>query len=55
MEIKADAQLSSVKMRFCKISQISQKASKMELFFSKTVNHQACNCTKKDIINGIFL
>ena len=49
------AQPSSVKMRFCKTSKILQKASKTESLFRKTVSSQACNCTKKDTITGVFL
>ena len=53
---EAVAQLSSVKMRFCKTSQISQKTSKMVSLFRKTVNSQACNCyIKKDTVTGVFL
>ena len=41
------AQLSSVKLRFCKTSQISQKTSRMEFLLRETISSQACNCTKK--------
>ena len=46
---------SSIKVRFCKTPQISQKESKMESLFRKTVIPQAYNCTKKDTITGVFL
>ena len=52
LELEAVAQLSSVQMRFCKTSQISQKTYKMESLLRKTVrltvSPQACNCTKMD-------
>ena len=48
-------QLSSVKLRFCKTLQILQNTSKMESLFCKTVSPQACNCTKKSTITGVFL
>ena len=53
--LEAVVQLSSVKMKFCKTSQISQKPSEMEFLFCKIVSPQGCNCTKKDSITGIFL
>ena len=49
---EAVAQESSVKMRFCRTSQMSQKTSKMEPLFRKTVSSQACSCTKKDTVAG---
>ena len=52
---KAVAQLSSAKMTFCKTSQILQKTFNIESFLRKTVNSQACNCTKKGTITGAFL
>ena len=52
---EAVAQLSSVKLRFCKTSQILQNTSNMESLFCKTVSPQACNCTKKSTITGVFL
>ena len=39
-------------MRFCRTSQMSQKTSKMEPRFRKTLSSQACNCTKKDTVTG---
>ena len=50
---EAVAQLSSIKSRLCKTSQISQNTSKMESLFCKTVSPQTCNSTKKDTI--VFL
>ena len=59
LELEAVAQLSSVQMRFCKTSQISQKTYKMESLLRKTVrltvSPQACNCTKMDTITSVFL
>ena len=42
---------------FCKneILQISQKKSKMESIFRKTLSSQGCNCTKQDTIIGVYL
>ena len=54
-KLEAVAQLSSVKMRFCKTSKSSQKASNMESILRKIVSSQDCNCTKKDTITGVFL
>ena len=47
-KLEAVAQLSSVKMRLWKASQISQKVSKIESLFCKTVSSQAFNWHKKD-------
>ena len=52
---EAVAQLSSVKLKFYKTSQISQKKSNMESLIRKTVSPEACNFTKKDTISGVFL
>ena len=52
---EAIAQLSSIKMRFCKTSQISQKTFTVESLFRKPVRPQACNSTKKNTIAGVFL
>ena len=52
---EAIAQLSSIKMRFCKTSQISQKTFTVESLFRKPVRPQACNSTKKNTVAGVFL
>ena len=52
---EAVAQLSSVKLRFCETSQISQNTSKMEFLFCKYVSPQACNSNKKETVIGVFL
>ena len=50
------AQLSSMKMRFCKTSEISQKTSKIVSLFCKTASSQVRSCNaKKDTITGLFL
>ena len=51
---EAVAQLSSVKMKFYKMSQISQKISNMDSLFRKTVSPEAWNLTKKDTITRVF-
>ena len=52
---EAVAQLPSVKLRFCKTSQIPQSTAKIESLFCKSVSPQTCNSTKKDTIIGVFL
>ena len=44
---------SSVKIIFWLTSQIFQES--LESLFYKTVSPEACNCTKKDVIAGVFL
>ena len=48
--MKAVAQLSSVKLRFCKTLRILQKHLRWS-----PVSPQSCNSTKKDTITGVFL
>ena len=52
---EAVAQLSSVKLRLCETSQMSQNTSKMEFLFCKYVSPHACNSNKKETVIGIFL
>ena len=52
---EAVVQLSSVKLRFCKTSNISQKHLRWSPLFRKIVSPQGCNCTKEDTITGVFL
>ena len=56
MSLRNQKQLTRVfcKTDLLKLSSIHCKVS-VESFFSKTVSPPACNCTKKDDINGVFM
>ena len=51
---KAVTQQSSLKIMFCKTHKFHKKASGMESHFNKAVIPHICNCTKKDVITGVF-